>query len=132
MKQSFKILIGAFATIGVVSTGMTLSSIAMAQGGQREEKEVAAKPQGPMPKPVAKITPVQALKAAEAKTGGKATMAIFEFDEGHWIYGVIVVKNHKLTEVDVDPVTGKAGATEAVTPDDEAKEMKDALDKMTK
>ena len=132
MKQSIKILIGAFAAIGVVATGTTLSSFAMGQDGQREEKEVAGKSQGDMSKPVAKITPVQALKAAEGKTGGKATMAIFEFDEGHWIYGVIVVKNHKLTEVDVDPMTGKAGATEAVTPDDEAKEMKDALTKMTK
>ena len=112
MKQSIKILIGAFATIGVVAVG------AISRGGVSE--------------PIAKITPVQAMKAAEAKTGGKATLAIFEFDEGHWIYGVVVVKNHKLTEVDVDPVTGKAGATEAVTPDDEAKEMKDALAKMTK
>ena len=143
MKNSIKLLVGAFATIGVVSTGTTLSSFAVAQGGKKpavtqekgEQGEKGEKQGGkaaPMGKPHSNITPVQAMKAAEGKTGGKATMAIFEFDEGHWIYGVIVAKDHKLTEVDVDPMTGKAGSTEAVTPDDEAKEMKDALEKMTK
>lgn len=88
--------------------------------------------QVPTAKPTVKITPDQAMKAAEAKTGGKAGMALFEFDEGHWVYGVIVVKNHKLVEVDVDPLTGKAGATEDAKPADEAKELKDALEKMTK
>jgi uncharacterized membrane protein YkoI len=128
MKNSIKTLIGAFAVIGVASTGTMLSSKAFAQDQEKGEKTKDT----PMTKPMAKITPVQALKAAEAKVGGKATMAIFEFDEGHWIYGVIVAKNHKLMEVDVDPMTGKAGASEDVTPDDEAKEMKDALEKMTK
>ena len=138
MKQSSKFIIGAFAAIGVVTTGMSMTSLAFGQGAkkiavsqEKAEKATGAKAQAPMGKPHSNITPVQAMKAAEAKTGGKATMAIFEFDEGHWIYGVIVTKNHKLTEVDVDPMTGKAGATEAVTPEDEAKEMKDALDKMT-
>ena len=37
-----------------------------------------------------------------------------------------------LPRKDVDPVTGKAGATEAVTPDDEAKEFKAVLTKLTK
>ena len=141
MKNSIKILVGAFASIGVVTTATSLSTLALAHGGvkpaflqdkEKGEKEGTTKAMGSMDKPHAKISPVQALKAAEAKTGGKAKMAIFEFDEGHWIYGVIVAKNHKLMEVDVDPMTGKAGATEDVTPDDEAKEMKDALEKMTK
>jgi hypothetical protein len=85
-----------------------------------------------MTAPTAKVTPVQAMKAAEAKVGGKAAMAMFEFDEGHWIYGVIVAKNHKLMEVDVDPMTGKAGDTENVTPEDEGKEFQQALAKLIK
>ncbi len=147
MKQSIKILVGAFAAIGLVSTGTMLATKAFAQDsgsssirqdqekdekGEKEEKQEGKSKDVAMTKPVAKVTPVQAMKAAEAKLGGKATMAIFEFDEGHWTYGVIVVKNHKLTEIDVDPTTGKAGASEAVTPDDEAAEMKDALAKMAK
>ena len=35
MKNSIKLLIGAFATIGVISTGTTLSSFAVAQGGKK-------------------------------------------------------------------------------------------------
>lgn len=128
MKQSLKILIGAFAAIGVISTGAMLSSSALAQEGGKETQVNS----GSMTAPIAKVTPVQAMKAAEGKVGGKATMVLFEFDEGHWTYGVVVVKNHKLMEVDVDPMTGKAGATEDVTPDDEAKEFKDALAKMIK
>lgn len=144
MKHSIKLLIGGFAALGIVSTGAMFSTKVLAQDGgslsfvqdqekgeKGEEQEGKAK-DVPMSKPVAKVTPVQAMKAAEAKLGGKATMAIFEFDEGHWVYGVIVVKNHKLTEIDVDPSTGKAGSSEAVTPDDEAAEMKDALAKMAK
>ena len=73
------------------------------------------------------MTPVQAMAAAESKYGGKAKMALFEFDEGHWVYGVVVLKDKKLLEVDVDPVTGKAGDSESVTPDDEAKEFKEQL-----
>jgi len=126
MKTAHKILIGAFAAIGVVSTGTMMATPAFAQDKEAQEKS------GPMTAPVAKVSPVEAMKAAEAKVGGKATMVLFEFDEGHWIYGVVVVKNHKLMEVDVDPLTGKAGDHEDVTPADEAKEFQDALIKMTK
>ncbi len=128
MKHSLKILIGAFAAIGVVSTGTMLATPAFAQGQDKESHEKA----GPMTAPVAKVTPVQAMKAAEGKVGGKAAMAIFEFDEGHWIYGVVIMKNHKLMEVDVDPMTGKTGDSEDVTPADEAKEFQDGLTKMLK
>lgn len=128
MKQSQKILIGAFAVIGVVSTGTMLTTSAFAQVQDQESQEKS----GPMTAPAAKVTPVQAMKAAEGKVGGKASMAIFEFDEGHWIYGVVVVKNHKLMEVDVDPITGKAGDSEDVTPADEAKEFEDGLTKLLK
>lgn len=123
MKQSLKILIGAFAAIGVVSTGAMLSTAAFAQSQEKTAAMVEAK---------AKVTPVQAMKAAEGKVGGKAAMAIFEFDEGHWIYGVVVVKDKKLMEVDVDPMTGKAGDSEAVTPEDEGKEFQQELAKLIK
>lgn len=146
MKNSIKILIGAFATIGMVSTATTLSSFAVAQGGKKlaitqekgeqgekgEKGEKQASKAGPMTTPHAKVTPVQAMKIAEGKAGGKAMMAIFEFDEGHWVYGIVVVKNHKLTEVEIDPMTGKVLASEPVTPDDEAKEMKAELENMMK
>ena len=128
MKQSLKILIGAFAVIGVASTGAMLATPAFAQGQEKEGQEKSA----PMTAPAAKVTPVQAMKAAEAKVGGKAAMAMFEFDEGHWIYGVIVAKNHKLMEVDVDPITGKAGDSEDVTPEDEGKEFQQELAKLIK
>jgi uncharacterized membrane protein YkoI len=143
MKQTFKVLVGAFAAIGVITTVTSLSSVALAQGGktlafsqekgekgEKGEKQ-AAKP-GPMTAPHAKITPIQAMKLATEKAGGKATMTIFEFDEGHWVYGVVVVKNHKLMEVEIDPMSGKVLASEAVTPDDEAKEMKSELENMMK
>ncbi len=126
MKTVHKILIGAFAAIGVISTGTMIATPALAQ--DKETQDQAA----PMRAPVAKVSPVEAMKAAEAKYGGKATLAMFEFDEGHWIYGVMVVNDHKLIEVDVDPLTGKAGDKEAVTPADEAKEFADELTKMTK
>ncbi len=111
----------------VVGSSIFLCSAALVTGAY-----AYGRTQTSAPKPVAKVTPVQAMQAAEAKTGGKAGMAVFEFDEGHWVYGVIITKNHKLIEVDVDPVSGKAGATEEATPDAEAKELKDALTKMQK
>lgn len=128
MKQSLKILISAFAVIGFAATGAMLATPAYAQAHEREKQEKS----GPIMDPAAKVTPVQAMKAAEAKVGGKAAMAMFEFDEGHWIYGVIVSKNHKLIEVDVDPITGKAGDTESVTPEDEGKEFQKALARLIK
>lgn len=128
MKHSLKILIVAFAAIGVISTGAMLTTPAFAQGQDKESQEKS----GPMTDPVAKVTPVQAMRVAEAKVGGKASIVIFEFDEGHWVYGVVVVKKHKLKEVDVDPITGKAGNSEDVTAADEAKEFQDGLTKLMK
>lgn len=129
MRTRSPILLSLIALVGIgASTTLFAQRITIQQEqGEKEEKEGKA---GPMTSPSAKITPVAAMNAAAKKTGGKAVMAIFEFDEGKWNYGVIVVKNHKLTEVDVDPTTGKAGATEAVTPSDEAAEFKDALSKL--
>ncbi|MBS1723463.1 MAG: PepSY domain-containing protein [Armatimonadetes bacterium] len=123
MKLSLKMLIGTFAVIGVVSTGAIVATPVLAQSQETDVATAEAK---------AKVTPVQAMKAAEGKVGGKAAMAIFEFDEGHWIYGVVVVKDKKLMEVDVDPITGKAGDSEAVNPEDEGKEFQQELAKLIK
>ena len=140
MIKSTLFVVSAGALVLVSVLGLSFSNKAAAQlpgtvlVAQHKEIEDDEKPMksGPMTAPVAKITPVAAMAAAEKKVGGKAAMAMFEFDEGHWVYGVIVAKSGKLMEVDVDPVTGKAGATEAVTPDDEAKEFKAVLTKLTK
>ncbi|MDR3692340.1 MAG: PepSY domain-containing protein [Fimbriimonas sp.] len=78
---------------------------------------------------VGKITPWDAMKIATKASGGKALQATYEFDDGQWIYGVMVVKNHKLLEVEIDPTTGKVNETEATTPDAEIKELKADLAK---
>ena len=127
MKNVLKFFVPAFAAIGVFAVAKLIATPVWAQQKEPAESKAMA---GPMPTPVSKVTPVQAMKAAQAKVGGKAVLAMFEFDEGHWIYGVIVVKDHLLLEVDVDPKTGKAGDSEKVTPDDEGKEFKDALTKL--
>ncbi|MEP6755391.1 MAG: PepSY domain-containing protein [Chthonomonadales bacterium] len=81
------------------------------------------------PEPKAKIGPLEAMKAATAKVPGRAFNANFELDEGKWVYGVMVINGKTIKEVLVDPITGKAGAVEAVTPEDEAKEIKAELTK---
>lgn len=121
MKNKLNIVIAAFAVVGVLSTASFFASPAFAQSGEKEEKETTY---GKATAPVAKITPVSAMKNAVAKYGGKAKIATFEFDEGHWVYGVVVVKGGKLIEVEVDPVTGKAGDSESITPEGESKEVK--------
>lgn len=130
MKRSFKILIGAFAAIGVVSTGAMLTTQVFAQG--KSEKTVQSGWVRPT-KPILKISPIEALTIATKKlNGGTAFQAIYEFDEGHWVYGVLVVKGHTVTEVSVDPMTGKVLDTEALTADDEAKEARDLMNQVIK
>lgn len=136
MKTNLIYSAGLVLALAVGTTGI-LASTASAQYKPKtkmQEKEEDEKPgkAGPMTAPMAKISPVMAMDAAKKKVGGKPVMALFEFDEGRWNYGVIVVKGAQMMEVDVDPMTGKAGATEAVTPDDEAKEFKAALMKLAK
>ena len=90
MNMKMKVLVGTFAAIGVVSSATMLTQTAFGQAG-------AARTGWQRPtKPTATITPIQALKAATDKTkGGTAFQANFEFDEGKWVYGVLVVKGHK-------------------------------------
>ena len=139
MKPILKLTIGSLVALGLLNAGTLLASAALAapfqstvKSHEMEDEEAGVKGQQKMTKPAAKVSPVQAMKSAEGKTGGKAVLAVFEFDEGHWGYGVIVNKNHRLVEVDVDPMTGKAGDTESVTPADEAKEFEAALIKLAK
>ncbi len=78
------------------------------------------------------ISPIKAMKIAEGSAGGKAGMAIYEFDDGKWIYSVPVAKAGKLSEVEIDPTTGKVLETEAVDAKAEAKEFAAALNKLAK
>lgn len=79
------------------------------------------------PAPQCKISPVDAIKIAQAKVKGKTIQANFEFDEGHWVYGVMIVQGNVIKEVEIDPMSGKIGDVETVTPAGEAKEMETAL-----
>lgn len=80
------------------------------------------------PAPAGKIAPWEAMKIAVKKApGSRALNANFEFDEGHWVYGVFVVKGKTLQEVEIDPMTGKVGDVEKITPDGEAKEVRQEL-----
>jgi uncharacterized membrane protein YkoI len=128
MKPAHKILIGAFAAIGVASTLAMIATPAFAQEREDESHEKSSARSAP----TVKVTPVQAMSAAERKTGGKAAMANFEFDEGHWIYAVIVAKNHKLMEVEVNSETGKVDDSEDATPEGEAKEFQQELTRLIK
>ena len=75
-----------------------------------------------------KLAPWDAMKSAVAKVGGgKAHQATYIVEGGKPIYDVIVIQGKKLTEVQVDAVTGKAGSTEVVTPEEEGKEFADEL-----
>ncbi len=79
--------------------------------------------------PKCKISPVEAIKIAQKKVPGRPLQSNFEFDEGKWVYGVMIVSGSTIKEVTIDPITGKVGGTETVTPDDEAKEIKEMLQK---
>ena len=79
--------------------------------------------------PKCKVTPVEAIKIAKGKVSGQALNANFEFAEGKWVYGVMIVSGKTIKEVEIDPMTGKIGDVETVTPEGEAAEMRDELTK---
>ena len=110
-------------TLGVLSVGLGLAALV---GGL---SLVTAKAQDnkKTPAPAGKITPWQAIKIATDRVPGKALNANFEFDEGHWIYGVVVMSGSKLQEVEIDPMTGKIGDVEEITPEGEGKEVTQEL-----
>ena len=125
MRTTTKFITLGFAAIGVIATANMLATSAFA-GQKAAQKPVA------MTKPAGKITPWAAMEIASKKTGAKPVMSLFEFEGGKWVYGVIVVKNHKLQEVIVDATTGAIGDIEAVTPAEEAKEIAGDLEKFAK
>ena len=79
------------------------------------------------PNPSGKIAPWEAMKIAEKKVGGRALTANFEFDDGHWIYGVMVVQKGRLKEVEINPNTGAIYEVEDSNPASEAKELEQDL-----
>jgi hypothetical protein len=81
------------------------------------------------PEPKCKISPIQAIKVVTDKVPGRALNANFELDEDKWVYTVLVVSGKTLKEVQVDPMTGKAGDAETVTPEEKAKDIREDLTK---
>lgn len=80
------------------------------------------------PAPKAKVGPVEAIHSALEKVPGVPFSATLEFDEGKWGYDVIVVHNHKASEIEVNAMTGKVGDVEDAVPADEASELKSDLE----
>ena len=76
-----------------------------------------------------RVTPWAAMKIANATLKGKPLTATYASEGNKWLYDVLVTKNGKLYEVEVDAVTGKAAPAETVTVAEEAKEMTDDLNK---
>lgn len=69
-----------------------------------------------LPLPRCKLSPIEAITAATRKVPGRALQSNFEMGREKWFYGVIVLTGKKLHEVHVDPLTGKVGKVEEVTP----------------
>jgi hypothetical protein len=118
--KSIQIRYALIASVGCVAL-LGASLPLMSAWGQRNAQT--------QPEPKTKITPIQAIKIAQGKVPGRPIQANFEIDEGHWVYGVMIVKGKTIKEVEIDPITGKIGGVETVTPNDEAKEVKDMLTK---
>ena len=78
--------------------------------------------------PSGKVTPWAAMKTAAAKTGGKPFQAVFEFEDGRWQYGVLVLKGGRISEVEINATTGVVGDVEGITPAGEAKEAQSELE----
>ncbi len=55
----------------------------------------------------AKIGMTQAVTAAEQHVGGKAARAEYERHQGKWVFDIEVVNGKKVTDVKVDPMSGK-------------------------
>lgn len=102
------------------------SLLLMTARAQEARQETAAARQAHA-NPTGKVTPWNAMKIATGKVSGRALNANFEFEDGHWIYGVIVVTGNILKEVEIDATSGKVGDVESITPDGEAKETAQEL-----
>ena len=85
---------------------LTGTTIYAAQDTNREHNDAVAIQQ-------ARISLPQAIAAAEKHTGGKASGAELEDENGKLVYGVEVVNGSKVTDVKVDIVTGKVLSAQA-------------------
>lgn len=73
--------------------------------------------------PKAKLSPKQAEAAAVKKFPGKAMSAVYENEDGHWQYAVIVrTKKGAMMEVAVNPTTGAIMSSEKTSAAEESKE----------
>lgn len=79
-----------------------------------------------------KISPWEAIDLAKKKISGRPIQANYEFDDGKWIYGVLILTKSGIREVDVDPLTGEVGDIESLTPEEESHEVFEELSKVLK
>jgi len=79
------------------------------------------------PAPSGKVAPWIAMKSAAAKVNGRALNALFEYEDGHWQYGVMVLTGKKIKEVEVNATTGQVGDVEDVDPAKEGREVQQEL-----
>jgi uncharacterized membrane protein YkoI len=105
------------------SAGATLAIAALAGGIWQSHAHAGAAP----PPPSGKVPPWDAMKTAAAKVHGRAINANFEFEDGHWQYGVMVLTGKSIKEVEVNAMTGAAGDVENVDPAKEAREVEQEL-----
>jgi len=120
MKKRITFAIGVLAVLGAVGGTTLFASRAMAAGPKTAQTAKQPEPKG-------KVAPWEAIKIALGKVHGRPLNANFEFDEGHWVYGVMIVSNGTIQEVEVDPNTGKVGDVEKIEPAAEAKEVESEL-----
>lgn len=74
----------------------------------------------------AKIGMTQAVNAAEQHVGGKAAKAEYEKHAGRWLFDIEVVKDKKVMDVTVDPISGAViAATEDKTDHDDDRDLAD-------
>ncbi|MDD5320751.1 MAG: PepSY domain-containing protein [Methylococcales bacterium] len=109
-KQHNKILKALFAM--VIMTSITAN---VAQAGESKDEEAKELKLFSM----AKITLIEAIKAAEHKTGGKAMEAEVDDESNSVQFEVEILKDGKIHEVIVD---GKTGKVLKVSLDDESRE----------
>ncbi|MHB8636863.1 MAG: PepSY domain-containing protein [Fimbriimonadaceae bacterium] len=119
-KTNSRILVGAAFALAAAGAGAGLLV------------HVRALRSAPIKPPSGKVAPWTAMKTASVKTGGKAFQATFEYEDGRWQYGVLVVKGGKISEVEINATTGVVGDVEGITPAGEAKEMRADLEAMAK
>jgi hypothetical protein len=120
-----KILAYPFVSAAILSFGLISVNRASAQEDDERPATAATAPSG-------KLGPWDAMKIAGARAHGRPVTATFEFEDGHWIYGVMVASHGKLKEVEIDATTGQLGDIETATPEGEARELRGDLERAIK